>query len=276
MSPVYDSDADSLEARRKVRKKRKGGTLPPLDDEILDSVELLRAWLTGAFRPRPGWTVQEFERTSAGDLTQPCTLVVANGREVARYRFRSQLELASAARLAVAVPAVTKSDLRPPHLNARAGEGDDIWAALCRLATATIEQDELEQAREWAESLLGVARIIENFSFANAADRRDALMANHAASSFTRLDALSIVKHPEDVWPRKPVCFLDRESRELWVRAGEAAIYLRHIVGVSPLRDRTLEARWKEIGITRHEYQDRRAPHPKARLYRVPKGFLTA
>ena len=271
--PVFtQSDAEQL--KRGKAKKRKGGQLPYLDDIVLDNVENLRAWLTGALRPRPGWHVMDFERTSVDDLAQPCTLVVANGRETRRYRFRSQSELASAGRLEVAVPAVTKGELRPPHLNPRAGEGHDVWTALCRIARVHVEQDETEQAHEWMESLLGVAHALEGFSFADAAERRDALMALHGAPQFTRLDALAICKRPEDPWPRRPLCVVDRVSADFWVRAGEAAAYLRHIVGVAPLRARTLQARWNEIGIERHYYQDRKAPHPKAVLYRVPRGFL--
>lgn len=267
--------ADAERAGRRAAKKRKGGSLPYLDDEILDDVEDLRAWLTGALCPRPGWRIHEFERTSVDDLAQPCTLIVANGREIRRYRFRSQHELASAGRLEVAVPAITKGELRPPHLNPRSGEGHDIWTALCRMAHVLVEQHEEEQAREWMESLLDVARTLEGFSFADAAERRDALMALHKAPQFTRLDALVICKRPDEPWPRTPLCMIDRISADLWVRAGEAATFLRHIIGVSPLRDKTLEARWREVGIERRHFEDRRSPHPKAKLFRVPRGFLT-
>jgi hypothetical protein len=264
---MADITTDEVDRRRNLGKARPKGTLPFLPDDL--GVEVAREWLTRAFRPRPGWRVEAFERPGK-DRDHPCSLTLINGREHRKYRFRAQSDLATGTRLRTTVLGVSEGALRMPHLTAT--EAEDVWAALCVLGRALSEEDELEQADEWLRMLLDATVALEGHSLV-ADQRRDALLALREIGTFSRLDALAIVRQPTAQWPRRPLCLTDKHTRERWLRAGEAATFLRYIVGVQPLKQTTLDARWKEIGVERRYFQDYRPPHPKARLYCVPEGL---
>lgn len=274
MSPDVTLDDLEQRDRRRKGKKRKGGTLPPLTADMLESVEDLRDFATESLRPRPGWRVIDFERPVADDLDQPCTLIVVNGNEHRRYRFRTQRDLTSPTRARTTIAAVTSGALRMPHLNT--AEVGDLWAALCTLGRVLTEQSEIDQAREWLDKLLEVARPFEGHTLNAGAERRDALMALHRWGEFTHLDARTILKEPESPWPRRPICLIDRISGDYWLRHREAMVFLRYILDVKPLKDTTLLARWKEIGVERREFDEgaHRPPHVRATLYRVTKEIV--
>lgn len=260
-----DEDADRTEKRGKPRPR---GTLPYLPDGA--DVGQLRDWLTRAFRPRYG-RVEHFERFGQAP-DQPATLTVANGRERRSYRFARQGDLIT--RLRVTVAAVAGKEMSMPHLTA--AEAEDVWVALCAIAQALTEEDEPEQAGEWLRELLDVALPLEGFSLVPDA-RHDALMALRRKNHFTRLYAIEAARRPDPKdWPVHPTRLIDKHTGEHWLRAGEAVTFLRYILGVEPLKHATLQARWHEIGCERRYFEDRRPPHPKAHLYRVPEGFLAS
>jgi hypothetical protein len=150
----------------------------------------------------------------------------------------------------------------------------DVHAAACALGAKTADVDELEQARDWMVALLDASRPLEGHSLADRAACHDALLELKRMGQFTNLDALAVLKRPEDPWPRRPVCLLDNGG-DMYLRAGEAATYVRHILGVR-IRQSVLTHRWKEIGICRELVDDRRAsPRLKGYFYRVPKGWTT-
>jgi hypothetical protein len=92
--------------------------------------------------------------------------------------------------------------------------------------------------------------------------RYEALMALKALGEFTRPDALTLLRGSED-WQRRPARFIDEQTAEQWVRAGETATFLRWVLGVEPLSHSTLRARLSEIGVEARRFEDWRAPHPK-------------
>jgi hypothetical protein len=251
---------------RAQSKPRPRGTLPYMPEE--PDIEQLRDWLTLAFRPPAGWRIESFER-SGTKRDQPCSLMVINGREHRKYRFRAQGDLVS--RLRTSVSSVSNGMLRMPHLTM--SEIEDVWAALCTLGRVLDEQDEPEQARDWIRRFVEVTKPLLGYSLVRES-RHDALMALKQAGEFALLDALAIKRAPVDAWPRYPVRLVDEQTGENWVRAGEAATFLRHIVGVEPLSHGMLRARFAEIGIRWHHVEDRRPPHPKLTLYRVPEEFV--
>lgn len=249
-------------------KPRPKGRLSRLDEKRLDDPDYLRQWLTKAFRPTLG-VVRGFERMSQ-DLDQPAWLIVANGSEEYRYRFRQQSDLTTQ-KCRKIVLAVGSGELRMPHLSD--GEIEDVWAALTYLGSVLSNRSELDQAGEWLDALLRIAAPLEGHTLTDSGTRRDALLAFRKFGEFTRLDALAILRSPEQTWTRRPTCLIDSATGEMWLRERESATYLREILGVKPLTYKSLEARFREIGIELKHFEDRRPPHPKANLYRVPKGY---
>jgi hypothetical protein len=258
--------------KKRGPKKRKNGTLPYPPEE--DDVEQIRDWLTLAFRPRSGWRVLDFERPVADDLGQHCHLICVNGNEHRRYRFPAQRDLTAPTKLRTTVAAITAGELRMPHLTTV--EAGDVWEALCRIGRVLSERGEGEQAHEWLDKLLEAARPLEGHTLRAGADRRDALMALQRWGEFTHLDARAVLKDPDSPWPRRPVCLIDRDSGDYWLRHREAMTFLRYILDVKPLRDTTLMARWKEIGVERRDFEEgsHRPPHLRAKLYRVSREVV--
>lgn len=268
-----DFTLDDLEqrAQRKKLKPRKHGKIPPLTDEILDNVEFLREWINAALRPRPGWRVVDFEYDQ--DPGTPCALVVANGSDCERYRFAKQSDLtASPNKFGTTINAVTGRWLRPPPLSA--SELYDLHGALCVLGTKMQNPDELEQAREWMTALLDAAQPLEGLTLADRNGRHDALLTLRARGRFTHLQARAILARPDDPWPGRPVCLIDRVTADMWLRAGEAATYVRSILDVK-VRQTVLTRRWGEVGVGYEHVDDRRtAPRLKGCFYRVPRGWI--
>lgn len=249
-------------------KPRPRGVLPYLTPER--SPEFLRAWLTRALRPPAGWHVEAFERHGR-DGREPCTLLVANGRDHTRYRFKLQRDLMRSPRMAL----VSASDglLDVPHLTA--GEVEDVWTALCRLGQVLTEFDETEQTREWVEAFLPATLPLNGYSLVPDT-RHDALMAIRGAGTFDRGDAMALVR-PGEGDPRyaqRPTRFVDAQTGEQWVRCGETATYLRYVVGVEPLAHSTLTARLSEIGVVAQRFEDYRPPHPKLALYQLTEALI--
>lgn len=257
MTPISDSDADRI-----GQKPRPKGKLPHLPDG--PTIDELRGWLTLAFRPPSGFEVAGFERLGR-ELEHPAVLIVANGRESRRFRFKRQRDLSRTPRM-VAL-AVADGWLAMPHLSA--GEVEDVWAALCTLGRVLTEQDEPTQTREWIEALLPATTPLEGHTLVPDG-RHDALMAIRAAGEFGKTEALSLVRGGEvDGWRQLPTRFIDAQTGEHWLRVGETATYIRYVIGVEPLPHSTLRARLHEIGIEGHGFEDYRPPHPKLQLYRL-------
>jgi hypothetical protein len=268
-----DFTIDELEqrAQRKKLKARKGGKIPPLTDEILDNVEFLREWVNAAMRPRPGWRVVDFEYDQ--DPGTPCALVLKNGDDRERIRFARQSDLTSSPnRFGTTINSVTSRRLRPPPLSP--SELYDLHGALCVLGTKMQNPDELEQAREWMTALLDAAAPIEGLTLVERNDRHDALLALKVRPQFTYLHARAILARPDEPWPRQPACLIDRVTNDYWLRAGESATYVRHILDVK-VRQTVLTRRWIELGIGYEHVDDRRAtPRLKGYFYRVPQGWI--
>ena len=228
MTGISDDDLEQERATRLQTKTRPKGTLPYLP--TTSDIEVLREFLSLALRPREGWRVWEFERAGR-QKTDPCSLVVRNGREVQTHRFKHQGELYGRDVRSVVV-AVTDGELRPPHLTG--GEIEDLWAALCILGTVASEYDDRDEARKWIEQLLTACQVFTGHTLIPDA-RHDALMALKAHGEFTRPDALSMLRGGDPQWQRRPVRVIDRVTGEQYVRAGEAATFVRYVLGAEPL-----------------------------------------
>jgi hypothetical protein len=254
---------DEFEQLRGELTIRKGGKLPHLPDE-LDDPEGLRDWLTLAFRPPEGWRVVGFERAGR-DQTDPCTLMTQNGRESTVYRFKRQADVMRNTR--VAVTAVSDGVLRMPHLNG--GEIEDVRVALCRLGNVLTEWDERDETRKWVEQLVRASLPLTGHTLVPDG-RHAALMALKNSGEFTRTDALAMGRPGEvEGHQQRPVRFVDAQTGDEWIRAGETAAYVRWVLGVEPLSHTTLRARLYEVGVVGKLFEDYRPPHPKLNLYQL-------
>jgi hypothetical protein len=264
---ISDEDLTTIESSRLQGKPRPKGTLPYLPKT--DDVEVLREFLSLAFAPRPGWRVWDFSRAGR-QKADPCSVVLRNGRETVTFRFNHQAELWGRDMRAI-VLAVTEGKLRPPHLTG--GEVEDVWAALCILGTVTSEYDELSETHKWIEQLLPVTTPLMGHTLVPDG-RHDGLMALKAMGEFTRPDALQLLRGGEgQQWQRRPVRFVDKQTGDHYLRAGETAAFVRYVLGAEPLSHSALRARLSEIGVHAKLFEDYRPPHPKLTLYALTPGL---
>lgn len=264
MTRFSEQDLDSVQ-----EKPRKGGSQPLL--QANRDPAYIGGWITRATRPaEQGYHLQTIERLGR-DPRDPVVLIYANGREEARrFRVKQQKELMKSPRLTL----VSLSDgwLDVPHLTP--GEQEDFWTAVCRYAAVLTEFDETDQTREWMEQMLPATMPLNGYSLVPDA-RHDALMAIRHAGEFTKPDAQQMLRGGEDQrWQQRPSRFIDSNTGEQWIRPGETATYLRHIVGVEPLSHSTLRARLREIGVVGRQFEDYRPPHPKLGLYQLSESLI--
>jgi hypothetical protein len=212
----------------------------------------------------------EFER--AGRMRgDPCKLTLeAPGGGRVSYRWNEQRDLWSAASLRASVYSQCDGHLRVPALSK--AELEDIWAALCSLAQVLVDQDERDETREWLGGFLAVAEPLNGVTL-TPAGATDAVAALRARGQFTRRAAMEMGDPAVD--PRKlfrPVVVIDSADASQWVRSGELATYVRHVVGVTPLAQTTLDSRMAEIGGKRKLMERRTGDgrHPAFVLYRLP------
>ena len=145
-----------------------------------------------------------------------------------------------------------------------------LWAGLCIYGQVMTEYDERDETRKWVEMLLDDTEPLRGYSL--MPDRRhDALMAMRTRGQFMRTDALAFVRAavPERVSLRRPVRFVDAETEQQYVRAGEVGAYVRHVAGADPLPHTTLRARLHEIGVQRRYQRTTGRRTPKRRCTRA-------
>ncbi len=251
-------------------KARPKGTLPPLTEGR--DPELLRGWLTRAFRPEEGWSFDTFERPTTAP-NDGCSVTFRNGRETVTYRFRHQADLMGP-KLRAMVLSVAQGELDMQHLTA--SEIEDVWAAMCKLGSVLTHFDERDETRKWIEQTLTATIPLIGHSLVPD-DRWNALMAIRAQGEFTKPDALALQnahRNDDGTWLRRPIRFIDRHTGEQYLRAGETATYLRYVLGAEPLSHVTLRGRLAEIEVEAVYHQDRRPPHPKAWLYRLTDELI--
>jgi hypothetical protein len=100
-------------------------------------------------------------------------------------------------------------------------------------------------------------------------------MAIRAGGEFTRPDALTLLRPGGDEhYQQRPTRFIDSETGEQWLRAGEMAAFIRWVLGVEPLSGRTLRSRLGEVGVVGRRFEDYRPPHPKLNLYQLPEDLF--
>jgi hypothetical protein len=267
MSAAQEFTAEDLARRRRRRelpKPRPKGVLPYLPGDT----ELLVPWLTAAFRPPKGYEFEGFDRTS-NRKADPCSVIFRNGRERRTFRFERQADLAHMS-LRSAVLGISNGWCQMPHLTG--SEIEDVWAGLCTVARVMTEYDDRDEATKWMHQLVDEAAILNGKTLV-ADGRHDGLMAMRAKGEFVRRDADQLVRGT-DGWQRRPTRFVDDETGDQFVRAGETATFVWHVIGVRHLSRPGLKARLAEIGVENLRFEDYRPPHPKLSLFKLTEELV--
>ena len=262
--------ADEIDRRKRGRqlgKARPKGILPPLPRGR--DLEQIRAWLTFAFRPGDEYQVDVFERAGR-QRVDPCSLTFRSGRDTVTYRWAAQTALIGV-QLRANVLGITDGWCDMPHLTG--SEQDDVWAALVKLGKVVSEVDDRDEARKWVQQILDAASALRGFTLVPDG-RHDALMALRNHGEFTRPDAELFVRPSEENSVRRPVRFVDEQTGEQFLRAGETATFVRYVVGERGLHQSALRARLSEIGVEAVRFEHHYAPHPKAVLYQLSEDLV--
>jgi hypothetical protein len=265
-----DITLDELEARDRrkgVAKPRPKGTLPFLPDA--DELDALVEWLTAALRPPPGWQFERFDRASQR-RADPCTIAFRSGRERRKLYFERQADLRGG-NVRGELVGVSGGWLRTRRLTD--SEKEDVWVGLCYVGQILSTYDDRDETRKWIEELLDATVALRGHTLAGEPERRhDALMAIRRNGEFHQADARAMVQQSDSFY-RRPVRFVDEETGEQWVRAGEAFTFIYHVGGAKIDRP-GLKARLASIGVESRHFEARQDPHPKATLYRLTDALV--
>jgi hypothetical protein len=257
---VYFEDMQRRrQAHLAVAKPRPKGVLPHLPSDP----DALVLWLTAAFRPSKGFEFERFDRTSIRKQ-DPVSITFRNGRERRSLRFERGQDLTGNA-LRGNVVGMSAGFCQMPHLSP--GEIEDVWVGLCTIAKVMTEYDDREETIKWLHQMLDESKPLTGKTLASDG-RHDALMALRSQGEFVRRDAEQLVRGVEG-WQRRPVRFVDDQTADQFLRAGETATFLWHVVGVRDLTRPGLRARLAEVGVEGHRFEAYQPPHPKLMLFQL-------
>ena len=245
--------------KRTLGKPRPKGVLPHLPPDP----ETLILWLTAAFRPPKGFEFERFDRSSVRKV-DPVSVTFRNGRERRTFRFERGQDLTGGA-LRSNVVGISAGFCDMPHLSA--GEIEDVWVGLCKIARVMTEYDDRDEATKWMHQLIDEASPLNGKTLVPDG-RHDGLMALRGQGEFVRRDAEQLVRGTEG-WQRRPVRFVDTQTGEQFTRAGETATFIWHVIGVRALTRPSLKARLAEIGVESLRFEAYKPPHPKLSLFKL-------
>jgi hypothetical protein len=262
------SDADDLQRRNGA--KRKNGSLPYLDDGILDDVENLRAWLTGALRPKPGWRVDGFIRHGR-QRDDTCELeLLGPGGTRRRLEIPEQRLLSAPASLRATVTSATDGLVRPGSLVK--SELEDVWLALVTIASVTANQSLEDEARVWLAEAERAGERLDGHTF-EPDGRLDAIRALKRRDQFDAMRAKQYTD-PNLLGPRpRPAVLIDRQTGARYMRVGEVSAFLRHVIGVQSSSQAKIDGRLSGAGAERVRFVAKNASGKteKADVYRLPE-----
>ena len=87
-------------------------------------------------------------------------------------------------------------------------------------------------------------------------------MALRAQGEFKQADAIQMGRGAE--WLKRPVRFVDQDTDEQWVRAGETFFFVKHVAGAEKVDRGKLRDRLGAIGMSCTRFEHHADPHPKA------------
>ena len=75
-------------------------------------------------------------------------------------------------------------------------------------------------------------------------------------------------------WLKRPVRFVDQDTDEQWVRAGETFFFVKHVAGAEKVDRGKLRDRLGAIGMSCTRFEHHADPHPKAVMYRLTDALI--
>jgi hypothetical protein len=238
----------------------------------------IRDYLTDAAQLPLGYVVHEAERLGQYG-SDPMTVTIRTPGDARNIvvRFRNQRDASKPSALRGAFAEATSGASRMKY--PKPAEASDFYVVVCALARVTEDSTTADETAAWLVEYLGNADHCGGYTLTGNGVH-DALEALRSRQEFTAPQARAWVAGqlaPGDRW----TLFVDSETGEQWVRVGEFATYVRHVIGgVGHLGQHTLDALMKEIGSRRRLFvSDRRrrnangqrvGGHPALSLYGVP------
>ena len=268
MSDAFDQLQETT--KRSNAGKSRWPRMPGHDADLGE----IRSYLTQAAVLPNGWVVESVERHGRYG-TDPMTVTIRTPGEAPniRVRFRNQRDASKPAALRGAFMEATGGACRMRY--PKTPEASDFHGMLCALATVADDSTVADETQAWVIEYVERADPVTGHTL-RPEGRYDALQALRGRRQFTKVEALRWIN--EDLPPgARWALFADAETEEQWIRVGEFATYIRHVVGVGRLGQHTLDALITEIGGERERWEadrrDRGFDHPQLLLYRVPSDL---
>lgn len=264
----YNDAIDEVAHQRDGKVRRNGWPkeLPGHDADL----HQIRDYLNAAAQLPAGYAIVAAERTGQYG-SDPMTVTIATPGRTCDWtvRFRNQRDASKPGALRGALGEASHGLARMKYPTP--AQASDFYTVLLQLASVASESTVADETIAW------LVQYVEKGDPVHASlaseGRYDTLQALRNRSEFDRVAAQRYLR--EDLEPGKRWTILvDDADEQQWVRAGEFATFVRHILGVQRLAQHALDALVHEAGGERIAFEeDRRRQgfgHPKLVLYRVP------
>jgi hypothetical protein len=236
MSPQYSED-DFTET-----KARPKGHIPHLPDRDV-SFSTLRQWVSDALGLPPTVRVDGVIRQGRGE-DDPLSITLSNDMVI---RCDRQKRLHSAATFVALLTSESDGLCRPKSLNRP--EVEDVYNALCTLATTVAVQDELSELHE---RLDGFVNMCESVHLSVTPDYRYSNLRRIQKRDEYDRNAATAGKQGRVIV--RPVLIADHEWGAYLIRHSEFITHLR-VVHMQSVADNYLKGRMAELGCEYHSLQ---------------------
>jgi hypothetical protein len=220
-------------------------------------------------RPKPGWRIDNFIRHGR-DRADTCELeLVGPGGARRRFEISEQRLLSTPTALRATLTSATDGLIQPGSLVK--SELEDTWVALVTIASVTANQSLKGEAGVWLAEAERAAEPIVDRTF-EPVGRLDAIQALKHRDQFDSMRAKQY-SDPDLIGPRPhPAVLIDSQTGERWMRVGEVAAFLRHVIGIQTSSQTRIDGRLAGAGAERKLFTAKNANGrtEKADVYRLP------
>ena len=225
-------------------------------------------WLADSFRLPEGFTVAHIVRHGKQKTdAMTMTLASSNGQPDLTVRFAEQRDAARPDSLRLTLASETNGVVRMSYVGL--AEASDVYTVMCLAANEAAAQDVRDETQGWLDAVADDAHPLTGWTLQKD-HRYDTLMMLRAHKMFDRRTANALAANQLEPG-RQHIMLVDSVTGWRYLRAGEVAAYIRHLIGPPPMSQPTLDARLAEIGVDRVRYEERRGrSHPSVVFYVLP------